>query len=549
MAQFLAKKLTGGTGAIAISQQGWLQRLILAFCLLVPMLSGFFDLDQQSLIAHDEGLYATRAREMLIQEDWIHPWDRPHHKTPGAYWLLAVMLRFLGTTEVAVRLPSVIASLICAVLLYEVARELLNPRVALWSVLVLNTSFIWIQYSRFATPDVAFVGLMLGCLLCLLKAEAVPSRGKSLRFMAGVILSLAFLLRSFLVVLPIAAILPYLLLENRRHRHLNSLRLYLGMGVGLVPTLLWVWACWQRGNLEIVQTLAGFLVHKTTEDGDYLSNIFFYPISIAMNSLPWWIFSLLGLGVLFKRPHSRQQRLLLGAATLLVCVLLSMASNKYHHYALVIYPGLAMLAGMGIDWLCRSRSRWSSQTVGKLTIVFGGLGGVLVIAGAVLGIWVGRNETLRTVMPYLPSAVTLGVIWLVSTVLWFGFKRRSGWFAGLLLANWLALSVAGASGLLGNANPALKAFLQQREVHTIVANHVIYFTPLRSKLSVLMRFYTPHPGPQVDGLESVPEAGYAWVWEDSVGNMQIPHTVIDQFEEVYLIQVGSRAPSHSTGAG
>lgn len=540
MAQFLAKKWKGGGGAIAIFQQGWLQRLILALCFLVPMLSGFFDLDQQSLIAHDEGLYATRAREMLIQEDWIHPWDRPHHKTPGAYWLLAVMLRFLGTTEVAVRLPSVIASLICAVLLYEVARELLNPRVALWSVLVLNTSFIWIQYSRFATPDVVFVGLMLGCLLCLLKAETVPKHQESLRFVAGVILSLAFLLRSFLVVLPIVAILPYLLLENRRHRHLNSLRLYLGMGLGLIPTLLWVWACWQRGNLEIAQTLAGFVVHKTTEDGDYLSDVLFYPTSIAVNSLPWWIFSLLGLGLLLKLPHSRQQRLLLGAATSIVCVLLSMASNKYHHYALVIYPGLAMLAGMGIEWLCRSRSRWSRRTMGILAVFVGGLGGLIVMAGGVSVILAQRDQALKEVIVlYLPSAMTLGLVWLVSTVLWFRAKRRSRWFVGLLVANWLALSVAGTSGLLGNANPELKAFLQQREVQSIVANNVIYFTPLRSKLGVLMRFYTPNPGPRVEGIEVVPNTRYAWVWEDAVGDIQVPHRVIDQFEQVYLIQVGN----------
>ncbi|MEM0981181.1 MAG: phospholipid carrier-dependent glycosyltransferase, partial [Cyanobacteria bacterium P01_H01_bin.58] len=124
-------------------------------------------------------------------------------------------------------------------------------------------------------------------------------------------------------------------------------------------------------------------------------------------------------------------------------------------------------------------------------------------------------------------------------VLWFRAKRRSRWFVGLLVANWLALSVAGTSGLLGNANPELKAFLQQREVQSIVANNVIYFTPLRSKLGVLMRFYTPNPGPRVEGIEVVPNTRYAWVWEDAVGDIQVPHRVIDQFEQVYLIQVGN----------
>ena len=101
--------------------------LILLMWMLPLLLAGFFDLDHQSLMAHDEGLYARRARVIVDTGDWIHPWDTPHHKTPGPYWMVALFIQLLGRHEVAVRLPSLLASLGCIWLTYAIGRRLLTP--------------------------------------------------------------------------------------------------------------------------------------------------------------------------------------------------------------------------------------------------------------------------------------------------------------------------------------------------------------------------------------------------------------------------------------
>jgi 4-amino-4-deoxy-L-arabinose transferase-like glycosyltransferase len=49
----------------------------------VPLL--LFTSGQNSLIAHDEGLYARRARLIIDTGDWIAGWGTNHHKTPGPY--------------------------------------------------------------------------------------------------------------------------------------------------------------------------------------------------------------------------------------------------------------------------------------------------------------------------------------------------------------------------------------------------------------------------------------------------------------------------------
>ena len=523
------------------NQTSGLHWLLIAVWLLIPLFCGFLDLDQQRLIAHDEGLYATRAREMLMQQDWIHPWAIPHHKTPGSYWILAGMFQLFGINEITARFPSILASVACGVLVYEIAKDLLSTRIALWSVFTLSTSFLWVQYGRFATPDIVFIALFLAGLLCLLRAEKSQRYGDHLRFIAGMSWGLACLVRSFLLMLPMAGLMPYLLVENRRHRHLYNPWLYVGMGVGLLPTLLWLWACWQRYGAQIFQAVMDFPVRKATRGGDrFLSGIVFYLTSLGMNSFPWGLFTLMGWGGLLKRPANRQQIWLLGVYPLVIFGLLSLSSTHLHHYALVIYPFLAMLAGIAMDGICESASRWSRRGAIAIALFLGLLGIILVMASGFLYSPLSQqNESLQSARLYVPIALTLGIAWVITTALKLTSVNWTQWLLGLLLANWLTLMVAGFSGVLGNGDLSLKAFLLEPEVQTVLDQHVINFTPLQGKLSVLIRFYTPRYGSRLSSVSELPTSGYAWVWEDNLGDIAVPYTLVGNFKQVFLIKLGS----------
>jgi len=526
-------------GAIALSRQAWWHRGAIALWLLVPLLSGFFNLEQQSLIAHDEGLYATRAREMLLRQDWIHPWDTIHHKTPGSYWILAMSFRLFGVNEVTARFPSILASLAAVLLLYEIAKRLVNLPVALWSAFTLSTMFLWVQYSRFATPDIVFIALFLGSLLCLLQAETSDTAAPWLRFTAGACWSIAFLIRSFLVMVPLAAIAPYLLLDNRRHRHVQSPWLYAGIGVGLVPTGLWLGAVWQRFGTAIAASLTSFPVRKATEDGDHVSGFFFYLTSLELNTLPWGVFAAIGLLLVLRQRFTRQQRLLLGVYPLVIYGLLSLSSTHLHHYPLAVYPMLAILAGVGMETLRRSPAPWAKWTTRLMAGLLGLLGAVLCVAAIVVLVWHWRQPaSVAEVVPYVAIALPLGLVWAANTVLWLKSGNRDRWLVGLLLANWITLSAAGSAGIVGNANPDLKAFLRQPEVQPVLAQNAIHYTPLHGKLDVLFRFYTPEFGRILTAAEELPRSGYAWVWEDYLGNITGPYTPISQYKQVHLIRLG-----------
>lgn len=98
---------------------------------ILPLL--LFTSGHNSLMAHDEGLYASRARLMFDSGNWIAPWERAHHKTPGPYWLIASFYKLFGISDTSARLPSIIAGIFSLWLVYEIGKIMLGKKIRLVS--------------------------------------------------------------------------------------------------------------------------------------------------------------------------------------------------------------------------------------------------------------------------------------------------------------------------------------------------------------------------------------------------------------------------------
>ncbi|KYC39599.1 glycosyltransferase, partial [Scytonema hofmannii PCC 7110] len=316
---------------------------------ILPIL--LFNSGQDSLMAHDEGLYAWRSRFMVESGDWIHPWSTPHHKTPGPYWLIASAYTLFGINETSVRLPSAIAGILSILLLYEIGRILLGKKVAWLAAAILSVEFLWLQYSRLGTPDVPMIFLVLLAIWSFLKAELHPRYRFAWSFLAGLSFGLGFLVRSFMIVLPIVALLPYLIWEHRRHRHLTNPMLYLGFVVGLIPTCIWLWLNFQHYGKNSFAELIHFVVDLSSGERNN-NGLEFYFWNVPVRAFPWFFISLLGLGVVLRRPVPRYHLILVGFP-LTLFVELTLFPTRLPHYSLTLYPFIALLAAVGLNWLGR----------------------------------------------------------------------------------------------------------------------------------------------------------------------------------------------------
>jgi hypothetical protein len=147
------------------------------------------------------------------------------------------------------------------------------------------------------------------------------------------------------------------------------------------------------------------------------------------------------------------------------------------------------------------------------------------------------------IQKYTAIALALGLGWLIVPLVWIGRHRLSKqyltanyWLAGWLIGPWLALSVAGVTGFLGDYNPQVKAFLRQPEIAAIVQKHSVNFVDLGGKIGVLLRFYTPHLGREVGHISDLSTASYAWVKSDIVDERS-RYQFIGKLKDVQLVQV------------
>ena len=145
---------------------------------------------------------------------------------------------------------------------------------------------------------------------------------------------------------------------------------------------------------------------------------------------------------------------------------------------------------------------------------------------------------------YAAIALTLGLSWLTVPLVWLGYHKfgqnfltAKYWIAAWLLAPWLALSVAGINGFLGDYNPKVKAFLQQPNIAAVVQNHPIDFVEGGGKTGVLLRFYTPHLGKETVNLSDLPKASYVWVKSEIARKSNLSYNAIGTIREMELVQL------------
>ncbi|MEO1432352.1 MAG: glycosyltransferase family 39 protein [Cyanobacteria bacterium J06633_8] len=584
---------------------------------MLPLL--LFGISNNSLMAHDEGLYAWRSRLMFDSGDWINPWETPHHKTPGFYWLIAIFYSLFGISEISVRLPNLIGSILSLFLVYEIGKILFNKKVAWLASAILSVEFLWLQYSRLGTPDIGMVFLVLLGISSLLKSELNPKHRYIWGLITGLSFSLGFLFRSFMIFLPIIALSPYLILQHRRHKHLANRMLYVGFVLGLVPTVIWLKLSSLRFGGDSFTEIINF-VTKLSSSERRNNNWTYYFWNVFILAFPWSLLSFLGAGLLIRnflfnfngskenfytddklrKANITKEKLLLFPQfslinricsqslqflikveyasqfkysrdfSILICfplillIELSTFSTRLSHYSLCLYPFIAFLAAVGLNWLGKI---WDKQTrefkiqnialfskvdfsplylssnliLPTLSYAFGCLGILMLLAATVVFFVSDSDGEIRN---YAIVGLVLGLGWLILPLVWIARCRLGKnlitaryWIGAWLLSSWLSLAVTGSLGLLSNYNPDFQAFLQKPEISQTLQNNSINFVDVGGKTGVLINFYTPNHGKRVKEISQITARSYVWIREKQAAQISQPYRVIGEVQKYQLIKL------------
>ena len=467
-----------------------------------------FYFGKRSYIAYDEGFYALQARWMLQNNNWVIPvwWDEfVLDRTIGIQFLIAKCQQLFGETPFIAHLPSTIAAICMIFLTYKLHQELIGRKDAIFSSLILATTYIWLDFAHLATQDMIFACLVTSGLYSFAKLREVKQSAYLLMF--GSWIGLAFFMKTFLIAIPLISLLPYLIYKRQI---INTKFFWFGIFIGFSPFLVWSFYI----NPYLDKNIIFFLVDKVNTlsvNNNFTNPFYYYFWNIPVNYLPWSIFSLVGLVYQFK--NNEKTNYLLVYFPILYIFILSLFSTKTPYYSLPIASILSINAYIGLKTILKidSLKFLFLQLTSKIIPFF--IFFTIVIYFLILKKSINLNlkEEVLLISGFLISALVLISIR--------NAKKFRSIFLTFLVCPYLIGSCMVQSGLLTDRSRNLRETIEYISANEGLHNHSINVISdnlsIEDSTSKLIKILllTPNLGKDLNNLNELKPNEYAWMIE------------------------------------
>ena len=334
----------------------------LALVALVMLLPGFFTLPPMD---RDEPRFAQASKQMLETSDFvaIRFGEEARNKKPvGIHWLQAAAV---GSAELLhvpharqhiwpYRVPSLVGAVLAILLTYWAALPLVEPGSAvLAAILFAATPLLGVE-ARLATTDAvlaATVAAAMGALVRVYLADEATRRrqfGNAVVFWAA--MGIGILIKG-----PINPLIPSLAaivlsLRERSAQWLRGLRPLPGLVLCLLIVLPWFVLILLKTNGSFFTDAVGHDLLDKVAGGQEMHGAppGFYLATFWLTAWPFAPFLLLALPSLWRDRRDPKIAFLL-AWSVPFWLILEGVVTKLVHYALPLYPALAVLAVLGIE--------------------------------------------------------------------------------------------------------------------------------------------------------------------------------------------------------
>jgi 4-amino-4-deoxy-L-arabinose transferase-like glycosyltransferase len=334
----------------------------------------------------DEALFAQASKQMLETGEYvdIRFQAKPRYKKPiGAYWLQAASAAVATRAGAALndiwayRIPSFLSALAAVLLTYWAGRAVMGRERALAAAALFASCLMLAFESRIAKADAALmaaIALSQGALFRLYMApKGTRTRGLAALFWLG--LGAGILLKG-----PVAPALAFttsatVLLTDRRRPWLANLHLRWGPLLMLAVALPWLIAIGIASGGEFFRISVGqdFVWKLQSGREAHGSPPGFYILVFWGTFWPAALFATGAAGLAVWRARRSRRILFLIAWVAPYWLLLEAIPTKLPHYALPLYPAIAMALVLAI-WgsggeAAKPRSRFTAILWGALATV------------------------------------------------------------------------------------------------------------------------------------------------------------------------------------
>ena len=259
----------------------------LAFCFLALT----YKLDGVPPYHSDENYYVESTRNMVESGDYLTPiyQDKKRFAKPILYyWLMSVSYKIFGVSLISARLISAIFGSLAIGLLYLISSRLFDGRIALYSSLILPSTYMHFQISRWATTDIVMNFFILLALYFFIRLYQGDFSEKKYIYLFYLAMAFGFMTKGPpAIIIPSMVVLAFLLVTGKK-RFLSQMHIGRGLAILLLVILPWfVTMLFLHGNEFKDHIIGAEITNRLVHDTPY-SLYFFW--ALFRYNLPWIFF-------------------------------------------------------------------------------------------------------------------------------------------------------------------------------------------------------------------------------------------------------------------
>lgn len=335
----------------------------------------------------NEPLYGRAVAEMSERGDWLIPTVNEevfNEKPILYYWMALTSTTVLGeVNEFTLRVPAMLAALLCVLMVYLLAFPYAGRRRALLAAVLFATLYGIYWNARTVQMDILVTAATLAAVFAVTRVldhGLAPLRGWSL---AGVAVGFGFLAKGPVgIICPGVVVLAYLIATGRL-RSLRAGNILIATALYLVIVLPWFLLLYRAGEREaIVEMLFRQNFTRFVNPWDHAQPWYYYLQNIWIDMAPWIFFLPLAFSLPERNEGERRVDRLAWIWIVAIVLFFSLSRSKRGPYILPVAPAVAILVSAYAERMLLGTLGKARRRIGM--VIAGVLGGLLIAASVVL---------------------------------------------------------------------------------------------------------------------------------------------------------------------
>jgi len=326
----------------------------------------------------DESMYAVNAYEMAQNHNFFVPYykgnpDFWNLKPPLQLWIQVFFIKILGYNEVAIRLPSAIAMAILSIVLFFLAKKIIDVKYA-WCVFLIyvtSSGLTDVHMARSGDAD-SLLSLFIFLTVSSYYKFIAGSRPKNI-LLFFLFLTLAAITKSVASLLIIPGVIVYTIWYKKLMMILKNPWFYMG-SFGFLIICTTVFFLRELGNSGYLKALYECDIQRFAAERRSAEEPFqFYLNNFFEKRFLWlWLF-LPGFVLMIRNTVLKSIAIFMVMVTMSYFLIISSAVTKFEWYDMPLYPLMALICAYPVYILANCLSNTDSSfisTLGSYFLIF-----------------------------------------------------------------------------------------------------------------------------------------------------------------------------------